>query len=297
MTTSITISLTRFAEPNWLVRDAIDSLARQAKVRAEILFLDQQDDAEMRARCSELSTAELQFHYIVIPARNLSYARNRAIELSASEIILYIDSDAIADPLWAHSLSQTLGRSGVGVAGGRILPKWLKPPLFIARSRMVLGSYSMLDLGDGEQSGARLYGASFGIHRERLGPDAYFSEKLGRRPDGGLLGGEEIDLCIRVAAKGLGVIYNGSAVVQHQVLSERISYRWLMRRFYFSGIEKALTDATMAPSVRGRSLIDFFAYALTFPATVMGYWYGRRMRVSASSSESESAEARTGNSN
>jgi hypothetical protein len=36
----ITIAFTRYAEPNWLVRDTIDGLARQQGIRADVLFLD-----------------------------------------------------------------------------------------------------------------------------------------------------------------------------------------------------------------------------------------------------------------
>lgn len=272
---SLTIIFTRYAEPNWLVRDTIDGLARQREVEADIFFLDQTDDVQMREICGAASTQNLRFNYVVIPMKGLSFARNRGIERSTNDIILYIDSDAIADPCWAYRMQETLLREGVGVAGSKIIPKWHKRPLLVARSEMVLGSYSMLDLGDDELASDRLFGAGFGIHRGRLGPEAYFDEKLGRHP-GGLLGGEEIDLCARTRAIGLEVVYNGRAIVEHQVRRERISYRWLMRRFYYSGVERALTSGTLKPRRRDHKFIDYLAYAVTLPATLLGYWHGRR---------------------
>jgi glycosyltransferase involved in cell wall biosynthesis len=259
------------------VRETLESLARQEGVEAVVLFLDQQDDAGMRSLCASLTSECLRFEYVMIPARGLSFARNRAIALSRNDIILFIDSDAVADRGWARSLGATLERDGVGVAGGRIVPRWHGRPLLLARSRMVLSAYSMLDLGTEEMAIGRVVGASFGLHRGRLGADARFDEALGRRP-GGFLGGEETDLCVRARARGLATVYNGCARVEHQVLPERTSHRWLMRRFYHAGFERALTTGSLRPSPQGRSFWDYVAYAVTLPASLLGYWRGRRSR-------------------
>ena len=101
----------------------------------------------------------------------------------------------------------------------------------------------------------KLWGAGYGIHRGRLGSNAYFEEGIGRQP-GLLLGGEDTDLCVRAVGMGLESLYNPSAVVEHQVLPERISYRWLMRRFYYSGVERAMKADSLQPSVEGRVFMD-----------------------------------------
>ena len=76
---------------------------------------------------------------------------------------------------------------------------------------------------------------------------------------------------------GLKTIYNGAVVVEHQVLPDRISYRWLMRRFYYSGVGRALTKGAMRPSTTGRVFMDYVAYIFSLPALLLGYWRGRRM--------------------
>jgi glycosyltransferase involved in cell wall biosynthesis len=276
----LTITCTRYTEPAWLVQATLESLARQENVEAVVLFLDQQDDPRLRAWCAAHTKANLRFQYVIIPAQGLSVARNRAIELSPHDLILFIDSDAVADPGWARSLAATLERDRVGIAGCRIVPRWHRRPLLIARSRIVLNSYSMFDLGPGEVATSRVVGAGFGIHRGRLGNEARFHEAFGRRP-GGLLGGEENELCTRARACGLDVIYNGNAVVEHQVLPERIAYGWVMRRFYYAGFERALTATGLQPSPRGRRFWDYVAYALTLPASLLGYWRGRRFAAAA----------------
>jgi hypothetical protein len=282
----ITIAFTRYAEPNWLVRDTIDSLSRQENVQADILFLDQQDDAKMRGYLEKLSTDDLRFEYIVIKAIGSSYARNQAIKLSGNDIVLFTDSDAIAAPTWAYHLQRSFRRDIVGVVGSKVIPKWHKKPLFIARSPMIRRIYSILELGDDEFVSLELWGVSFGMHRGRLGPNAYWNERIGRA-HGNLLGGEDIDICSRAAEMGLESVYNGAAVVEHQILPERVSYRWVMRRVYYAGLERALVHNSIKPSAKGRVFMDYLAYALTLPAMLLGYWHGRRMRDMESAGRTE----------
>jgi hypothetical protein len=67
-----------------------------------------------------------------------------------------------------------------------------------------------------------------------------------------------------------------------QVLPERISYRWLLRRFYYSGVERALTKNSMRPSATGRVFMDYVAYVFSLPALWLGYRRGRRMLAKTS---------------
>lgn len=57
MSSSITISLTRHREPDWLVRDALVSLAAQRSVAGRVLFVDQARDFARTGRPHESSAA------------------------------------------------------------------------------------------------------------------------------------------------------------------------------------------------------------------------------------------------
>ena len=146
----ITVTLTRYDEPAWLLKQTLQSLAAQQGVLLHLLFLDQSSkDDGLRSYCEELSSNNLAIEYTAIPARSVSYARNAAIERTRTEKLLFIDADAIADSNWARELAATLDQPGVGIAGGRILPLWHRKPLWLARSGVILDQYSMLDLGRG----------------------------------------------------------------------------------------------------------------------------------------------------
>lgn len=277
MESRIDIAFTRFAEPNWLVRDTIDGLSRQENIKADIFFLDQREDSEMRTDVEDLSTDDLRFHYVRIKAVGSSYARNQAIKLSNHEIILFTDSDAIPEPTWAFHMQKSLERDNVGLVGSKVVPIWHKKPLFLARSPMLRRKYGMLELGESEIPSEKLWSVSLGMHRVRLGDNAYFDEGLGRS-DGNLLGGEDTELCWRVVQMGLSTVYNGAAVLRHQVLPERISYKWLMKRIYYGGFDRAISPReTLRPSPQGRVFMDYVAYFATLPAMTLGYLKGRQV--------------------
>ena len=52
---NITITLTRYKEPNWLVNQTLDSLANQNNIKATILFLDQFENIQIKKYCTKLS--------------------------------------------------------------------------------------------------------------------------------------------------------------------------------------------------------------------------------------------------
>ena len=274
---NIAITLTRFNEPSWLLWQALECLSRQTGVEADVLLFDQRDDPETRCRAESLSRAGVRFHYQVIPAVGLSFARNRALADSPHDMILFTEPDALPDERWASHLSHSLAQPGVAVVGGRILPSWHRKPLALTRSRLITEQYSMLDLGDGEIDCPQLVGVSFGVNRRLLGDDAFFDENLGRR-NGILLSGEETDLCRR--ARGLRNVYNGRALTHHQVLPDRITYVWIMRRILAAGVSRALRGGRPS-SVHGLGVWDRLVLPLILPFYTVGYLYGLWLRRGA----------------
>lgn len=270
-----TVSLTRFGEPDALVEQTLESLAVQQDVRLQILLLDQSDaETSLDMACSRLSSSRIQFEYKKIPAHSLSRARNTAIALTCTDLLLFIDPDAICAPDWAAVLIESLQREKIGVAGGRILPIWGKTPGWLAQSTVVRDQYSILDLGEGTADVDRVVGASFGINVARLGRDMRFDENLGRR-DGRLFGGEETDFCRRCRTMGKTVLYNGGAIVKHQIPVERMSFRWLARRMYYAGIGRCMAGGKPSPS-RPLNAWDYLALPFILPSYVLGYWRASR---------------------
>ena len=89
------------------------------------------------------------------------------------------------------------------------------------------------------------------------------------RSGGKLFGGEDTDLCARVRAAGGKVVYNGRAVVDHQILPERITYRWLMRRMFYAGYGRGIRGGPPSPS-HEMTVMDWLVLPIILPAYLIG---------------------------
>ncbi|GAA0856969.1 glycosyltransferase [Aliiglaciecola litoralis] len=275
----ITTTLTRYGEPDWLFLETLETLAAQDNIKMKVLVLDQKESIEVSKFCLENSSPDIELDYHVIPAKSLSFARNEAIRLCTTDILLYIDTDALAHKDWAAGMTNAMLTEKAAIAGGQIVPKWHRKTNFLHKSKVVLDQYSMLELGEETKIVAKVVGASFGLNIRLLGDLAQFDENLGRK-DGKLLGGEETELCALATEAGLKIIYVGNAVVQHQVLPERLTFSWIAKRMYYGGYSRALRGGKPAPNnaVDGFSIYDYLALALLLPFYVIGYVKAKWLR-------------------
>jgi GT2 family glycosyltransferase len=276
MSEKIHISLTRYAESNALLHEALVAISKQKNIIAHVLMLDQQDDEETRTLCGNISSGRITIEYIVIAPEGLSRARNKAIELCQGDILLFMDPDAVPDPYWAWNLTQTLLKDNVSIAGGKIIPRWHKRQPAICMSLLVKEQFSLLDRGTEEIHIPRVVGASFGINKSANKDHFYFDEKLGRRK-GSLLGGEESDLCARIKKIGGLIMYIGAAVVEHQILPERLTWKWIIRRFYAAGLGRAIGGGAPNPGQK-LQFLDYLVMPVILPGYALGFFVGRASR-------------------
>lgn len=262
------ISLTRFGEPDALVIETLDSLAGQTGAGFAVHLFDQNPSAGLEAAAARLSTPDLPMRYEAVTPEGLCAARNAAIAAAAeagAPIVLYIDPDALAAPDWAERLTAALEETpDAALVGARILPLWRARPPLLARAGFVKDIYSLLDLGAGRRDYHRVVGAGFGLHRARLGEEAWFDPRLGRR-DGRLMSGEESELAARAATAGWRVIYEGGARTQHQIMAERANSAWIFRRFYYAGWTRAGVGGAPSPSKRPKGAELIAAAILAIP--------------------------------
>ena len=272
---SVSITLTRYREPDWLVLETLESLAKQRGVRGDVVFLDQSWRADFAETVEALSTGAIRFSCKPCPRNGLSHARNLGLEAAHADIVLFIDPDGLAAPDWAAELASALKRTGAGVVGARVLPKWRGRKPVLAFSKVVMDQYSLLDWGEETMSAPRVVGAGFGVRKSAAPAEMYFDEALGRR-DGKLFGGEETDLCARVAAAGGGIAYCGSAVLHHQILPERLTWKWVLRRLYYAGLGRAQRGGAPSPS-HAPGVWDWLLAPVILPPYALGYFRARRL--------------------
>lgn len=106
----VTITLTRYAEPDELVARAIAGALVQEGVEGEILFFDQNMSSTLAAADFDAGSSEgaLPLKVVRGPMRSLSDARNAAIDSAEHDTILFLDSDAVPETGWAKAMAETL---------------------------------------------------------------------------------------------------------------------------------------------------------------------------------------------
>ena len=264
----VTISLTRYAEPDEQVHRAICHALAQEGVGGEVLFIEQKTAAPLDP--AAFAGGNLDFRMIVAELGGLSEARNLALDEARHSLVLYLDADAMAGPDWAAQLAGVLGGDDeVAIAGSRIVPSWPSNPPFWAKARVVADQYSMLDLGAETKPWHRVVGAAFGLNMAKLGNAMRFDPSLGRR-EGKLFSGEESEFCARAIEQGAQIRYVGGAVVKHEVSEERTRLPWIMRRLYYAGLGRASMGGVPAPS-RKPGLMDWLTLPLTLPPYALGW--------------------------
>ncbi|WP_344253475.1 glycosyltransferase [Pseudonocardia hydrocarbonoxydans] len=174
-------------------------------------------------------------------SRGLTGARNTGVERSGSDIVVFLDDDAAAEPTWLADLLSEYADPDVVAVGGRIDPDWAgtKPPWFPAEFGWVVGcSYT----GQPRDRAVvrNVIGANMSFRRQVVREVGGFRQELGRI--GTLPAGcEETELCIRATARTGGqVVYQPRAVVSHRVSPDRGRWSYFRSRCLAEGRSKAV---------------------------------------------------------
>ncbi len=270
----VTLTLTRLHEPDALLEEVLSHLAAQTGVTGEILLIEQKEGSSIDAEA--YSNADWTCRIVTKRLRGLSAARNLSLQESRHDHILFCDADALARPGWAAAMHRALTDPQVAIVGSRILPRWSGSAPFLARANVVRDQYSLYDLGEDSLDVARVVGAGFGLDRSKHSDEMHFDEDLGRR-DGRLFGGEESDLCQRVAAAGGAIRYVGDAVVEHVIQPERLRTSWILKRLYYAGYGRGTAGGSPNPSRRPNAA-DWLSLPLVLPPYALGWLAARLTR-------------------
>jgi glycosyltransferase involved in cell wall biosynthesis len=236
--TSISVIICAYTLDRWsdLVA-AIDSVSRQSLAPSQLIVVIDHN--------SELMTRALEaFGGQTVVANEqdagLSGARNTGLALATSEIVAFMDDDAVAEGSWLEELVAGYSADNVLGVGGHIAPIFEseKPGWFPEEFYWVLGcTYRGMEQGDAVRN---LIGANMSFRREVLVAIGGFSHELGRKRTGAT-GDEETGACIRASQlHPEGVFrYTPRAKVEHRVPASRMTWRYFRQRCYGEGISKA----------------------------------------------------------
>lgn len=219
------------------ILDAVASVAAQSTRPAEIIVVVDHNPALREWLSTRLPDVVLIEN---AGRRGLTDARNTGVAASGSDVVAFLDDDAVAEPGWLASLVGEYLDPQVIAAGGRIDPRWTAgaPAWFPPEFGWVVGcSYRGLPA---RRSVVRnVIGANMSFRRDVVEQVGGFRHELGRV--GTLpVGCEETELCIRASSRSGGVVvYQPAAVVVHTVPGDRATAAYFRSRCWSEGTSKA----------------------------------------------------------
>ena len=181
-----------------------------------------------------------KFRYIFEEKLGLSNARNRGLKESASDVIVFIDDDAVPRDGWLEGLLEGfLAGENVGVVGGQVIlalpkqgiPRWLKKPLYEYYSEKVIVKEGLADCASIVDYP---YGANISFRRKLAIEMGGFNARLGRIGNQ-MLSGEETQLCHEIKKNGYRILLNSKSMVDHHIPLKRITVRNLLKQAWGDG--------------------------------------------------------------
>ncbi|WP_075222087.1 glycosyltransferase [Acuticoccus yangtzensis] len=186
----------------------------------------------------------LSLTYVHAPARNISTARNAALDAATAPWVAILDDDEVASPEWLTALLavQRFTRADVvlGPAVARYapdVPRWIRDGDFHSARPVVAG-------------GAIRTGYTSNVLFAREAPSLKgrrFDLALGRS------GGEDTAFFHDAFTAGARIASAPEAPVFEEVTGPRATVRWLMRRKFRAGQSHAVTLETRGLSPRARA--------------------------------------------
>ncbi len=209
------------------VGQVIDSLRRQHYPRLRILIVDNAPSDDITRRLVDQLRDEVEIDYVREPRPGLSWARNRAIDASDSEVIAWADDDEVCDPWWATEIA----RAFVDVPEADAVTGMVAPAELHTRTQLWFERYSGVARGRGfrrtvfspatASRQSPLYplppygaGANMAFRRDAIERVGRFDPALGTGT--ATLAGEDTAALCTLLYMGGTVVYAPAAIVFHR---------------------------------------------------------------------------------
>jgi glycosyltransferase involved in cell wall biosynthesis len=207
----------------------------------EILVVDNDPDASARPIvASDLSP---RTRYVNEPSPGIAHARNRALdETSGSRLLIFIDDDERPLDAWLESMLSAYGASRPAGVTGPLYPEYEMPP----DEWIVAGGFFVRKL---YPEGYLMPAAGTGnllLDLDQVGAAGLrFDTRFG------LTGGSDTLFTRKLIKSGGRIVWAAGAGLIDKVPGQRLSKRWVLRRFYRVGNTWSRSSVELAdPGVR-----------------------------------------------
>jgi len=228
----------------------LDSLTSQKGASPfEVVVVDN-DQKKSAQKVALRFRDKIPLTYLVEPVRGIARTRNRAVAISQSPFLAFIDDDEWATPGWLAALECGQNRSAADVVIGRVEIEFDPEVSELVRR---CGLFDPSPLPDGAIVPSHLTRTSNAFVRREALPDkaAPFSTRFD------LTGGEDVHLFRRMIESGARVVASTRAVVFEYRPVSRANVNWIFRRAMRNGANRAELDQIMSAAKRIRRGLRF----------------------------------------
>jgi len=218
----------------------------------EILLVDNNstDDTVAISDRFHKEFPHIRYIYVKEEKQGLSHARNRGIQESRGDVLVFIDDDARMHSEYFRYLKIYVDQYPEMMAfGGRILPVYesRKEPSWL--SPFLKPLVSALDKGDFVKTFSKSsypIGANMGFRRSCIEQIGGFNTALGRSKKN-LMGGEEKDICARIRQTGAVILYLPKISVDHIIPDSRTTMEYVRNVAYGIGKSEKIRCVGFVP--------------------------------------------------
>jgi GT2 family glycosyltransferase len=193
------------------------------------------------------NTRDLQFRewpgldlvYLYEGVAGKSRALNRALEVVASNLVVFTDDDVTASPMWLAELQRaSLRYPEAGIVCGPIVPLFpRKTPRWFRDHPDSAGFFGKFEPQTHEGPLPRdvlPFGANFAVRGLAL-EGKRFNECLGPSPSSGPVLGDDTDFVDRIRQRHEQCIFAPAATIFHHIAPSQIEPKWIFERAFHMG--------------------------------------------------------------
>ena len=256
-----------------LLERAVTSCLRDATARGtafELVIADNSPSGHARPLADRLAADGVALRRVPASPPNISVARNAGLHATDSSLVAFMDDDLELERGWLDYLMDTLDRTGADVALGPVRPRfagaspaWDPDGMRFTRV-MDAASGTPVVAGGARGGGGLVVSTASSLWRRAT----CFTDGEPFDPAFGVSGGEDLDLFLRLQARGCRFVWCAEAGVWESIPDSRTTLRYHALReftgaqvYTAASIRHSAAPVVRAADIMARGSVQFAAGA------------------------------------
>jgi succinoglycan biosynthesis protein ExoM len=234
---AVSVVICTYNRPRMLETAVVSCLAHATGTGLpfEIIIADNSREGHAASLVARLAGQDTPVRRVAASPPNISIARNIGLRSANAPLVAFLDDDLEVEPGWLDAFVETLNRTDADVAVGRLRPRfavggppvWDQQAIRFNRCLDAPSGTALIAGGPGRTRGFAMTTAT-SIWRAAT----CFTDPEPFDPAFGACGGEDLDLFLRLQARGRRFVWCGESLVNESIPAERSTLSYNVLRAY-----------------------------------------------------------------